>query len=304
MRKPVKDVAASVRQRLQNVARKTNRPFQEVLEYFAMERFLYRLASSKHAGRFVLKGALMFRVWNAPASRPTRDIDLLGRMNSEVTEVVPVFKDVCNQMVEPDGLIFHTDSVAGQAIKEDADYAGVRVTFRATLQNSRIAMQIDIGFGDVLTPAAVAMDYPTILDLPPPRLKGYCRETVVAEKFEAMVKLGLTNSRMKDFYDIWLLSQKFDFDGSVLSNAITRTFSHRKTQILAAPMALTPAFADDTQKQTQWRAFLRKTHLTEVPTALPDVITVLASLLLPIAHAIVKSHEFNQTWKAPGPWQK
>lgn len=222
MKKPVKDVAASVRQRLQNVAKKTNRPFQEVLEYFAMERFLYRLASSKHASRFVLKGALMFRVWNAPASRPTRDIDLLGRMDSKVTAVVPVFKDVCNQLVEPDGLIFDTDSVVGQAIKEDADYAGVRVTFLATLQNSRIAMQIDIGFGDVLTPAAVVTEYPTILDLPAPRLNGYSQETVVAEKFEAMVKLGLVNSRMKDFYDIWLLSQQFDFDGSVLSNAIAR----------------------------------------------------------------------------------
>jgi hypothetical protein len=303
MKKPVKDVAASVRQRLQNVAKKTNRPFQEVLEYFAMERFLYRLASSKHASRFVLKGALMFRAWNAPTSRPTRDIDLLGRMDSNVTAVVPVFKDVCNQTVEPDGLIFHANSVAGQAIKEDADYAGVRVTFRAILQNSRIAMQIDIGFGDVLTPAAVATEYPTILDFPAPRLNGYCRETVVAEKFEAMVKLGLANSRMKDFYDIWFLSQQFEFDGSVLSNAITRTFAHRKTQILAAPTALTPVFADDAQEQTQWRAFLRKTRLSDAPAALPDVILVLAAFLLPMAEAIVNGQPFNQAWKARGPWK-
>ena len=304
MKKPVKDVAASVRQRLQNVAKKTNRPFQEVLEYFAMERFLYRLASSKHASRFVLKGALMFRVWNAPASRPTRDIDLLGQMDSKVTAVVPVFKDMCNQPVEPDGLIFHADSVAGQAIKEDADYAGVRVTFHATLQNSRIAMQIDVGFGDVQTPAAVATDYPTILDLPAPRLNGYSRETVVAEKFEAMVKLGLVNSRMKDFYDLWLLSQQYDFDGSLLANAITRTFAHRKTQILAPPTALTPVFSGDAQKQTQWRAFLRKTRLTDAPSALPDVIAVISSFLLPLAQAIGNGHEFNQTWKALGPWQQ
>ncbi len=304
MKKPVKDVTASVRQRLQNVAKKTNRPFQEVLEYFAMERLLYRLASSKHASRFVLKGALMFRVWNAPVSRPTRDIDLLGRMDSKVTAVVPVFKDLCNQTVEPDGLIFHADSVAGQAIKEDADYAGVRITLLATLQNSRVAMQIDVGFGDVMTPAAVATEYPTILDLPAPRLNGYSRETVVAEKFEAMVKLGLVNSRMKDFYDIWLLSQQFDFDGAVLSNAIMRTFTHRKTRILAAPTALTTVFADDAQKQTQWRAFLRKTRLTDAPSALPDVIAVISSFLLPIAQAIVNGHEFNQTWKALGPWQQ
>src|SRR5262245_63709246 len=164
-------------------------------------------------------------------------------------------------------------------------------------------MQIDIGCGDVLTPAAVATEYPTILDLPAPRLSGYCRETVVAEKFEAMVKLGLANSRMKDFYDIWLLSQQFDFDGSVLSNAITRTFAHRKTQILAAPTALTPVFADDAQKQTQWRAFLRKTRLTDAPSALADVIVVLAAFLIPMAEAIVNGQPFNQTWNARGPWR-
>jgi hypothetical protein len=164
-------------------------------------------------------------------------------------------------------------------------------------------MQIDIGFGDVLTPGAVSTEYPTILDFPAPRLNGYCRETVVAEKFEAMVKLGLANSRMKDFYDIWLLSQKFDFDGSDLSNAITRTFANRKTQILAAPTALTVVFADDAQKQTQWRAFLRKTRLTDTPSALSDAIAVLASFLLPMAQAIVNAQPFNHTWKAPGPWQ-
>src|SRR5262249_24420094 len=147
--------------------------------------------------------------------------------------------------------------------------------------------QIDIGFGDVLTPAAVVTEYPTILDLPAPRLNGYCRETVIPEKFEAMVKLGLANSRMKDFYDIWLLSQQFDFEGSVLSNAVTRTFAHRKTQILAAPTALTAVFAGDVQKQTQWRAFLRKTRLNDAPSALPDVIAVLASFLIPMAQAIV-----------------
>ena len=156
---------------------------------------------------------------------------------------------------------------------------------------------------DVLTPAPVAMEYPTILDLPAPRLNGYSRETVVAEKFETMVKLGLVNSRMKDFYDIWLLSQQFDFEGSVLSNAITRTFVHRKTQMLAAPTALAPVFGDDGQKQTQWRAFLRKTQLTDAPAALPDVIGVLALFLLPMAQTIVDGRAFNHTWKERGPWK-
>lgn len=304
MKKQVKDVAASIRQRLQNVAKKAKRPFQEVLEYFAMERLLYRLARSQHASRFVLKGALMFRAWNAPASRPTRDIDLLGRMDSTVSAIVPVFQDVCNEPVESDGLVFHADTVTGQAIKEDADYAGVRVTFRATLQNSRIAMQIDLGFGDVLTPAAVAIDYPTILELPAPRLNGYSRETVIAEKFEAMVKLGVVNSRMKDFYDIWLLAQHFDFDGPLLSTAITRTFANRKTSITPSPFALTPAFPADADKQKQWRAFVRKSGLGEAPAALQEVVDVLASFLLPIAVVIVDGRSFNQAWQAPGPWKK
>jgi predicted nucleotidyltransferase component of viral defense system len=303
VKKEVKDTAASVRQRLQNVAKKANRPFQEVLEYFAMERFLYRLSRSEHAGRFILKGALMFRVWNAPTSRPTRDIDLLARMDNTV--VAPVFQDVCNQQVEADdGLVFHADTVTGQAIKEDADYAGVRVTFRATLQNSRIAMQIDVGFGDVLTPAAVATEYPTVLEMPAPRLNGYSKETVIAEKFEAMVKLGLVNSRMKDFYDIWLLARQFDFDGPLLSTAITRTFANRKTPITPSPFALTPAFPADADKQKQWRAFVRKSGLEDAPGELHEVVAVLGSFLLPLAMAIVDGRALNHIWQAPGPWKQ
>ncbi len=304
MKKEVKDIAASVRKRLQNVAKKMNRPFQEVLEYFAMERFLYRLSRSQHAGRFVLKGALMFRVWNAPASRPTRDIDLLGHMDNAVAAVVPVFQDVCNQSVEADGMVFHADTVTGQAIKEDADYSGVRVTFHATLQNSRIAMQIDVGFGDVLTPAAVTSEFPTILELPAPRLNGYSRETVIAEKFEAMVKLGLVNSRMKDFYDIWLLARQFDFDGPLLSTAITRTFANRKTVITPSPFALTPAFPADANKQKQWRAFVRKTGLHAAPGELQEVVDLLGAFLLPVARAIVDGQAFDQAWQASGPWKK
>lgn len=303
MKKPVKFVAASVRQRLQNVAKQLNRPFQEMLEYFAMERLLYRLAKSPHANRFVLKGALMFRVWRAPASRPTKDIDLLGRMASDVEAVGSVFKDVCTQAVEADGLVFHADSVAGQQIKEGADYTGVRITLLATLQNARIAMQVDVGFGDVLTPAAVPTEYPTILDMPAPRLNGYSKETVIAEKFEAMAKLGIVNSRMKDFYDVWLLAQRFDFDGPLLARAITRTFSHRHTPIVPAPIALTAAFAADTGKQTQWRAFVRKTKLVDVPAELLAVVAALGQFLLPIAEAIVEGRPYEQAWQAPGPWK-
>jgi hypothetical protein len=302
--KPLKDLAASVRQRLQNIARKANRPFQEVLEYFAMERFLYRLGCSQHAGRFVLKGALMFRVWNAPASRPTRDIDLLGKMDNRVDAVVPVVREVCGQAVEPDGLVFHADTVTGMSIREDAEYSGVRATFLATLQNARVAMQVDVGFGDVVTPAPIATDYPTLLDFPAPWLMGYSQDTAVAEKFEAMVKLGLLNSRLKDFYDIWLLCRQFEFDGPTLTLAVTKTFAQRRTAIVLEPVALTPAFATDSGKQAQWQAFLHKSKLDNVPVRLQAVVDLLNQFLLPVARASSGGSVFDQLWQPSGPWKK
>jgi hypothetical protein len=219
-KRPIKDVAASIRQRLLNNAQTTGRPFQEVLQYFAMERFLYRLAQSSHADKFVLKGALMFTAWGAPFSRPTKDIDLLARLGNNVDAILAVVRDICRLPVEPDGLAFDAESLQGKIIKEDADYEGIRVTFLARLQNATVHMQLDLGFGDVLTPAAALAEYPTLLDLPPPKLWGYSRETLVAEKFEAMVKLGQLNSRMKDFFDIWLLSRQFNFDGGMLARPL------------------------------------------------------------------------------------
>lgn len=299
----VKDVAASIRQRLQNHAEATDRPFQEVLQYFAMERFLYRLAQSVHSDRFVLKGALMFTAWHAPFSRPTKDIDLLAQMSNRVEVIQDVIRDICMQPVEPDGLVFDTNSIQGAVIKEDADYEGVRVAFLAYLQNAKIHMQLDMGFGDILTPAAALTQYPTILDLTAPQLWGYSRETVVAEKFEAMVKLGQLNSRMKDFFDIWFLSRQFSFDGGVLADAITKTFAHRHTAIVATPLALTGAFASDTIKATQWRGFLRKSRITSISEDLGQVVNALAAFLLPVARAILDRKDFTSHWNASGPWE-
>lgn len=302
MTRPLRDVAASVRQRLQNVAKATGRPFQEVLEYYAMERFLYRLARSPHADRFVLKGALLFRAWGGASSRPTRDIDLLARMENTVGAVVPVFKEMCELAVEPDGMVFDPASVAGVVIKEDADYPGVRVTFLGTLQNARVAMQADLGFSDIVTPGPVPLDYPVLLELPAPRLRGYTPETVVAEKFEAMVKLDLLNSRMKDFYDLWVLARRFDFDGASLAAAIARTFANRKTAVAARPTALTPAFAADAGKRAQWVGFVRKAKLGDAPADLAEVTAVLAPFLGTPAAAVAAGEEFRGTWRAPGPW--
>ena len=267
-----------------------------------MERFLYRLSRSPHADKFVLKGALMFTAWGGLSSRPTKDIDLLARMDNTVKAVETVMREVCGQEVEADGLVFDTESVAGEAIKEDADYPGVRVTFLVTLLNGRLSMQIDMGFGDVVTPSAAMTGYPALLDFPAPLMLGYPRETVVAEKFEAMTKLGLLNSRMKDFYDLWVLCQQFDFDGVTLATAIRRTFTHRKTAVVAHPTALTPTFGGDATKQTQWQGFLRKTRLKDLPTSLQSVIDELVLFLVPVAEAVKTGSTFNQVWTAPGPW--
>jgi len=301
--RPLRNVAASVRQRLTNAAKHTGRPFQEVLQYFAMERFLYRFSLSPHNERFVLKGALLFNVWGAPASRPTRDIDFLARLNNSVDAILPVIRDVCQHVVEPDGLVFDVDSIVGQVIKEDADYSGVRVTFLANLENARIPMQIDVGFGDVIVPDAALTDYPVLLELAAPRLRAYPRETVVAEKFEAMVKLGQLTSRLKDFFDLWLLPRQFEFDGKVLSTAVTRTFAHRKTAITPQPVALTDAFANDPIKQTQWKGFLRKSRIDIAPQDLTAVIEVISGFLLPLAGALAAGQEFASTWHPPGPWR-
>lgn len=298
----IRDLPASVRQRLTNKARQTGRPFQEVLQYFAMERFLYRLSRSPHADKFVLKGALLFAAWGGPVSRPTKDIDLLGRMDNRVEAVTTVMREVCGLDVEPDGLVFDVGSVAGEAIKEDADYSGVRVTFLVALQNARVSMQIDTGFGDVVTPAAAPLTYPVLLDFAAPRLLGYPRQTVVAEKFEAMTKLGLLNSRMKDFYDLWLLARQFDFDGPTLAAAVRRTFANRGTAVAARPVALTSAFGSDAAKQSQWQGFLRKAKLDGVPTSLQTVTDELARFLQPVAAAAEARMSFDLKWTAPGPW--
>lgn len=304
MSKPVKNVAASVRQKLANLAKESKRPFAELLQYYAMERFLYRFSRSEYRDRLVLKGALMFVVWGTPRSRATKDIDLLARTDNSIANLVKVIQDICRIEVEADGLAFDSALVKGEKIKEDADYEGVRLLFEGTLERARIRMQIDVGFGDSVTPAPAAIDYPVILDLPAPKLKGYPPETVVAEKFEAMVKLGMINTRMKDFYDLWLLSRQFDFDGRTLAKAVQATFAHRGTALTVSPTAFTTSFYDDAQKQTQWKAFLDRSGLTDAPKSLGDALDSVKALLVPLAEACIKKQDFAMRWKVPGPWRE
>ncbi|RJP17783.1 MAG: nucleotidyl transferase AbiEii/AbiGii toxin family protein [Deltaproteobacteria bacterium] len=267
-----------------------------------MERFLYRLGKSDHGRKFILKGALMLVAWEAPLARSTKDIDLLGRMNNTIEDVVDAIKAACSLEVIPDGMLFDVKSVVGQRIAEEADYEGVRVRFRGNLGNARITMQVDVGFGDVISPGPDEVDYPTLLDLPAPRLLGYSRESAIAEKFEAMVKLGILNSRMKDFFDIWLLSRQFEFNGRTLSDAIRETFSHRETEVSVSPVAFTKAFSDDPAKILQWRAFVRKSRIPAIPESLGDVVAHIAHFLGPVVEALSRKDPFFGTWRPPGPW--
>lgn len=267
----IKNVSASVRQRLLNYARTKKRPFAEVLQYFAMERFLYRLSVSPHSERFVLKGALLLTAWRASNSRPTMDIDLLGKMSNEVGAVLQLMREVAQIEIPEDGIAFDPDSFRGEAIREDADYSGVRVTFKGNLAGAKLHMQIDVGFGDVVTPAPEELSYPTILEFPAPVLWGYSRETVIAEKLQALVQLRMLNSRMKDYYDLWLLSRHPELDVATLRDAIQRTFRNRNTAIEAAPVGLSTEFCEDPGKQAQWRAFLRRSNLTESSNSLAEV---------------------------------
>jgi predicted nucleotidyltransferase component of viral defense system len=303
-RRTPQNIAASVRQRLLIKARETGRTFSELLQYFAMERFLYRLSKSCFADNFVLKGALMLTVWEAPLTRPTMDIDLLGQIENSIETVTKVTKEICQQEVEPDGIVFDVIDIDAERIAEDAEYEGIRIRFRGSLDTARFIIQLDIGFGDIVIPSPDPTNYPTILDLPAPRLRGYSRESTIAEKFEAMVKLGILNSRMKDFFDIWLMSRQFNFEGSILAEAILKTFSTRGTNIQSEPIALTNSFAEDTAKAAQWRGFIRKNRLKNVPQNLVEVVAAIAAFLRPIAEELAADRVFKATWKAPGPWCK
>lgn len=285
-----------------NQAKATSRPFNELLQHYAMERFLHRLSTSEHAERFVLKGALLLRVWDAPAVRPTMDIDLLGRTSNDPTTLTHLIQDVCRQAVASDGLEFDAESVAAQTIAEEADYEGVRLRFRGSLGTARIMMQIDVGFGDVITPPPSLVDYPTLLGDPAPRVLAYPRESAVAEKFQVMLHRAQLNSRLRDYYDIWLLSRSFAFDGELLASAIQKTCERRETEIPVEPIALTVAFADDAGRQTQWAAYRRKSRLEQAPEDLREVVQAVASFLSPIAHTLGSGQQFAGTWQPAGPW--
>lgn len=298
--KTLKNVPASIRQRLLNRARADNRPFNELLQYYAMERFLYRLSKSPHAERFILKGALMLRVWRSPEARPTMDIDMLGRTENDEAAIAAQVRDILAVEVEPDGLIFDPTDLRTERIAEAADYEGVRVRFRGLLDSARINMRIDIGFGDALFPGPEAGDMPTVLDLPAARLLCYSRESAIAEKFHAMVSLGELNSRMKDFYDIWLLARGFDFEGGTLAEAIRLTMRKRGNRPPTEIVAFSADFAR--AKQAQWTAFRRRLGREQIPLDFAEIASAVSGFLRPIALALSSGVPPPDRWTAPGPW--
>jgi predicted nucleotidyltransferase component of viral defense system len=298
------DLAASVRQRLQNLARQRQEDFQLVLGRFALERLLYRISQSRHHDQFVVKGAMLFHLWSDQPHRPTRDLDLLARGGHSIGHLEKAFREVCDQAVEHDGLVFLANSVAGEVIKPDQEYEGVRIRLEARLQRARIPVQVDLGFGDTITPGPEQVQYPSMLGFPTPVVSVYPKETVVAEKLQAMVMLGMANSRMKDFFDLWLLAEQFEFAGAVLSRAIRATFDRRRTPIPdAVPLALTDEFCADRAKQTQWRAFAAKGHLATGAPPLSELVGILRSFLCPPIEAVRAALPFRQQWKPAGPWR-
>lgn len=304
MKKDIINMPASIRARLQNKAKETNRPFAEILQYYSMERFLYRFSKSQYANQFILKGALMFTAWNIPQRRTTLDIDFLARFDNQIGSIEKVIKDICKVKVVSDGLVFNSETVKGMRIKEDADYEGVRVKFVGFLERARVTMQMDIGFGDTVYPRPKIFDYPVILDLPKPHLKGYPQESVASEKFEAIVKLGLLNSRMKDFFDIWLMMRQFDFDGLNLTEALKRTFEHRKTELpQKRPLFAEEIYDYKSDRQILWTAFLRKNDIKHAPNTLSATAKAIEKFLIKPLDAIHRGLEFKKTWKASGTWK-
>lgn len=303
-RRQPRNLAASVRDRLLNLARERREDFQAILTRYAVERLLYRLSVSKYKEQFLLKGAMLFFVWSGQLYRPTRDLDLLGSGENSIPRMRKIFGEICKVPVDDDGLKFLRSTIRGTRIRENEEYEGVRLTLTARLASARISVQVDIAFGDAVKSEAKEEEFPTLLALPAPRLKIYPREAVVAEKFQIMVALGIANSRMKDFSDVWTLARTFPFEGGALGEAIAATFARRHTALpTAPPLALTPEFSEDRAKQAQWKAFLERGQLSAHGHTLPDVVTLLRDFLMPPTAAVAAKKPLKMRWRAGGPWQ-
>lgn len=304
MARDVTNVTASVRARLRNLAREKRAGFQRVLARYALERLLFRIGASRYRERFLLKGAMLYATWLDDPFRMTRDLDLLSLEEGEAGRFVTIFRGICAQPVEDDGLVFDMERIEAEPIRESGMHGGIRLRMSTRLGTAVIPVRIDIGFGDAVTPGPLELEYPVLLDQPAPRLNAYPRDTVVAEKFEAIVALDLANSRMKDFYDLLAMARLFAFDGAMLAAAIRATFETRGTDIpRERPPPLTGAFSEDPRKAQQWRSFLAREPLLFDEPDLRKAIGQVGDFVMPVAQAAIDDGMPPTRWTPGEGWK-
>jgi predicted nucleotidyltransferase component of viral defense system len=302
--KDIRNLPSSVLARLLNLAKQTGDNYQVLLAKFVSERFLYRLGRSALRDRFVLKGAMLLRIWSAHPYRATRDLDLLRRGEGGVEAIRADVDAICATKVDPDGIEFDRKSIRLEAIRPEDEYAGTRVTLLARCASARVPLQVDIGVADALWPPAQSRIYPTLLDFAPPEVLTYAPESVIAEKLEAIVALGDRNSRIKDYFDLRYLASRFEFDGATLAESIRRTFQRRRTPIpREEPFGLTTEYWNNPARVTQIRAFARRANLEAGPDVGEEVLGVLRPFLLPILEDLRRGVATAGTWPPGGPWR-
>ena len=295
--------AAELRKLLLRGARSRQEDFQVTLSRYGVERLLYRLSTSRHADSFILKGAMLVGTWAAVPHRATRDVDFLGLGDAAPARLIAVFREIAGIDGGDDAIVFDPESIRAEEIREDDRYGGVRVLMTAEFGGAMVPVQIDVGFGDAVEPAAEWIEFPTLLELPTPRIRAYTRYSVVSEKLEAIVSLGMVNSRMKDFYDLWVLSRDFDFDGAQLGQAVRATFNRRGTPLPAVlPVALGEEFVGDPEKQRQWSAFVSRGQLRDAGVDLGRVVPGVRDFVWPVLAALAAGGALPRTWPPRGPW--
>ena len=295
--------ADSIKSRLRNIAVAENLSFDYLLMLYMIERLLFRISISEYKESFILKGGLLLYTVLDNAARVTKDVDFLGKgLSVNIKTISEIFNKIC-AIEANDAIEFDTSSIKAEKIKEDADYEGIRLKITAYIDRSKKVLQFDIGFGDIIIPGPVDLDYPSLLNMESPRLKAYSLESVIAEKFEAMIYLANANSRMKDFYDIFSLSQKCDFKGKTLSAAIKETIVRRNTPVSDSPTVFSKAFAEDKNKAVQWNAFKKRIN-SKIDLSFYEVIDSIKEFLKPIYDSIIKDEAFVMNWSSKNKWKK
>ena len=299
-----KNLASSLRDRLRNRARETGEDVPTLLQRYASERFLYRLGQSTQRSRYVLKGATLFALWGGSLYRATRDLDFTGYGPSDTAAVLAAFREIASVAVDDDGLRYDLDALVADPIREETEYGGLRLRFKAWLGETRIDLQIDVGFGNAIQPPAAEVDFPTLFGDPAPRIRAYPAEAVVAEKLHALVVLGERTTRLKDVYDLFVLASRFPFEGPRLEAAIRATFRQRRTAIdLATPTALAPRFYADGDRATQWRAYLDRNRLPGAPRDFDEAGERLRAFLGPLWTTLAAGEATVGTWNSEGRWE-